>query len=364
MKVFIYEHYDTGIGGNQRYLMLLIERFAELYGNAVEVVLAVPSKGVFYQAVCQNDDVVALECKGLTSRVFALWRQIRSTKPDVILCHNEASLLTVLPAALARRIALIWHVKNLRRGGWSDFLCFLFARRVLAIAPQSLDVKSQRLVNWFRDKSYVQPIGTRLDEFSDINADTADSYGAGGSLRILAVMFVGEAKGTDTLIEALEWLDQHHVSVDVRIVGATAPGCERLAADLRARSDQLERVQVEWLGWRDDIRSMLEWTQVVVNPTRRDGVPRSIIEAMAAARPVIGSRIGGVPEAIVDGETGYLIEAGDAIGLAKKISKLADDAPTRQRFGQAARARALERYDIDQHVKRLKEHLDAVVEGG
>lgn len=339
--------------------MLLLDRARRLYGEDLDITLAVPSEGVFYQASKGLGNVFALNEKTVILRSFSLWNKLRGLRPDVVLCNNEASFLTVLPAALALRLKMIWQIKNLRRSNWSDFLCFLFAARILAIARQAVKVKNPYLIRRFRRKIFIQPIGTRLEDFLELPAVSLEQDG----VRLLALIVISRDKGADTLVEALEKLDARDMCARLRVAGITPSGCEQLERDLKERTASLKHIKVEWLGWHDDVLSLLDWCQVLVHPSRTDGVPRSMIEAMASGRPVIASRIGGIPESITDGQEGFLIPAGDADALADRIERLAGDADMRARMGRAGKARARAEFDIDRHIARLKEHLEAVAAG-
>lgn len=110
---------------------------------------------------------------------------------------------------------------------------------------------------------------------------------------------------------------------------------ERLAADLGV-SDR-----VQFLGWQEDPRSYLSKFDVVAMPSRSEGFPLAMVEAMLAARPVIATRVGSMPEAILNGETGILIEKNDVAGLATALRQLRDDPAQRIHLGKQARELAI-----------------------
>jgi glycosyltransferase involved in cell wall biosynthesis len=112
---------------------------------------------------------------------------------------------------------------------------------------------------------------------------------------------------------------------------------------------------VRLLGDRRDVPSLLARSDVFVLASRSEGLPLSILEAMAAGLPVVASSVGGVPELVVDGETGLLVPAGDPERLAGAVGRLLADAALRRRLGEAGRARVREHFDSDS-VRRA--HLD------
>ncbi len=100
------------------------------------------------------------------------------------------------------------------------------------------------------------------------------------------------------------------------------------------------------LGDRSDVAALLAGADVFVLPSRSEGMPLSVLEAMAAGLPVVASAVGGVPELVVDGETGLLVPPGDEDALAEALARLLADPALRRRLGAAGHARALERFDV------------------
>lgn len=143
--------------------------------------------------------------------------------------------------------------------------------------------------------------------------------------------------------------------------------CERLwdrrqDFELVATGDPPGRVNdfLTHVGWlsQDDLPRHLRASDVVVFPTvAEEALGRSAVEAMACGRPVVASRIGGLPFTVIEGETGLLAEPGDASDLAEKLAWLLDDPALRQRLGDAGRRRfdAEFTWDVvlDRHYRRL-----------
>ena len=85
-------------------------------------------------------------------------------------------------------------------------------------------------------------------------------------------------------------------------------------------------------------------------PSSNEGTPVSAIEALAAARPVVATRVGGVPDVVVEGEDGFLVEPGATDDLADRLAQLARDPELRARMGEAGRQRVLPRYAVERLV--------------
>ena len=113
--------------------------------------------------------------------------------------------------------------------------------------------------------------------------------------------------------------------------------------------------QVEFLGVRNDVPELLGAADSVLMPSLTEGFPRTAIEAMAAGKPVIATNVGGMPEAVIDGETGILVPARDSDALSAAIVRLVGDTDLQARLAQAGRKRAEKNYSVDRYVSRLDE---------
>jgi glycosyltransferase involved in cell wall biosynthesis len=146
-------------------------------------------------------------------------------------------------------------------------------------------------------------------------------------------------KGIEEFVEAARKLRAERVSARFWLVGATDPQSPAAISE-----DQLlawhEEGAVEWLGRRDDIPSILARSQIACLPSYREGLPRSLLEAMAAGLPIVSTDVPGCREVVRHGENGLLVAAGDSAGLASALRSLIEDPELRHRFGVAGRRRA------------------------
>jgi glycosyltransferase involved in cell wall biosynthesis len=170
-----------------------------------------------------------------------------------------------------------------------------------------------------------------------------------GPCRLVTVGRLQAPKDTLTLVRALAVLGRR--SCEAVIVG---DGPDRAAVESEVRRLGLDSV-VRLAGVRDDVPELLATADLFVLSSRSEGLPLSILEAMAAGLPVVASSVGGVPEVVVDGETGYLVPPGDPRSLAGAIERLLDDSALRRRLGAAGRIRVAERFDL---ASAQRAHLD------
>jgi glycosyltransferase involved in cell wall biosynthesis len=128
----------------------------------------------------------------------------------------------------------------------------------------------------------------------------------------------------------------------------------------QARSLGIEG-RVRLLGLRKDVPTLLAIGDVFVQPSLSEGLSIAILEAMAAARPVVTTRVGGNPELVVDGETGFLVEPGDARGLAAAVTRVLTDRAEARRLGERGAERVRSRFTVEAMVREYEAIYDAAL---
>ncbi|GAB1542442.1 hypothetical protein NUACC21_51160 [Scytonema sp. NUACC21] len=150
-------------------------------------------------------------------------------------------------------------------------------------------------------------------------------------------------KGHDILLRAIAQLEG--VRVVILGEGGQRTALEKLAVELEVAS------RVEFPGWIDNPRAYLPQFDIFAMPSRSEGFPLAIVEAMLASLPVVATRVGSIPEAVTDGETGLLVDKDDVEGLASALRRLKDDPELRVRFGQRGRDVARCNFTVENMVK-------------
>ena len=160
---------------------------------------------------------------------------------------------------------------------------------------------------------------------------------------VVAVGRLESQKGFDVLLDAFACLPEGRLL----LVG---DGSERAALEQQVALLGLDH-RVRLTGWIEDSRALLDEADVFALPSRLEGFPLVVVEAMLAGLPVVAADVGSVREAVVAGATGVLVKPGDAAGLAAALQRLLGDQAERARLGRAARERALERFVADRMAK-------------
>lgn len=177
-----------------------------------------------------------------------------------------------------------------------------------------------------------------------------------GGLRLVSIGRFVEQKGQMVLVQAMAELVKDLPDLHLVLVG---DGEMRPDLEAAISAAGLER-NITLTGWLDEagVRAELAAAQALVMPSFAEGLPMVVMEAMAAARPVIATHIAGTPELVLPGETGWLVPAGDASALADAVRGMAAvPADKLAAMGQAGRARVLERHDVRIEAGKLAAHF-------
>ena len=201
----------------------------------------------------------------------------------------------------------------------------------------SLASDAERLCTGIDGRLVVIPNGVDVETFGGGTA------GAQAEPYVLAAGRFTRQKGFDVLVEAVATLAAVRSGrVHVLLAG---DGAEE--ATLRRRVEHLGLAEgVRFLGPVDqeDLRALYRGARVVAVPSRWEGLPLVCLEAMASGRAVVATRVDGIPDAVVDGETGLLVPPDDPVALARALEALLDDRAQADRLGTAGARRVREQF--------------------
>jgi glycosyltransferase involved in cell wall biosynthesis len=303
-----------------------------------------------------------------------LARLIRDLRPQILHTHTaKAGAVGRLAASLARdaRPPIVVHTfhGHVLRGYFGPVRSRLFrllerrlARSTTALVAVSPEVRDDLVSLGVapREKFRVIRLGIELDR-----RVTAGENGRAELRRMMGIPqerfmvgWVGRmtaVKRMDDVLSAFQRLDAQGVDACLCLVG---DGPDRADAERKAHRLGIMR-RCLFLGYQNDVAPFFAAFDVFLLPSGNEGTPVTTIEALAGGRPVVATRVGGVPDVVREGEDGFLVEPGAVDELADRLARLAADPQLRERMGQAGRARVLERYS----VQRLLSEMDSLYRG-
>ncbi len=278
---------------------------------------------------------------------------VRRESIDVVHAHDPyANVLSAPWVRLAGRGSVIashrwWRQVHSARVRRANRLAYRFAHRVLANSPSVGDlVVAEEGVP--RSRLVVIP------NFVDEAAFTPLSDPRRSELRRRMGLREGDiAVG----VVANLYPVKDHATL-VRAAARLAASCPNVRFVLVGEGDQLAHLEAQARAAKVADRVLLPGRiqhepglpgvfDVAVLTSREEGFPNYVVEAMAAGRPVIATRVGGVPDAVTDQETGFLIDAGDDDALARSLERLLNEPALRHQMGRAAVARARANWHVD-----------------
>ncbi len=299
-----------------------------------------------------------------------LLRYFRRERPAIVATHTaKAGSLGRLAAAMAG-VPIIVHTFHghvldgyfgrIRTSvfiGIERFLGLL-TTRFIAISPE-IESDLERL-GIGRGKTVVVRLGLELDHLTVEKPGRlrAELGVPGGAPLVGIVGRLVPIKAHDLFLEAASIVAKAYPDAHFAIVGDG-----ELWEELHAAVAGLDLAdRVHFTGWRSDLAEVYSDLDIVVCCSRNEGTPVSLIEACAAGRCVIGTRVGGIADIIAPGVNGLLVPSGDAGALAIAIEDLIADPARRKKMGTTGRQMVLERHGSGRMVRELKEVYRGLLE--
>lgn len=333
------EHLDRG--GEEKLVCDLMPAFKNV-GLEPWVVTFRP--GALDEKIRQKGvSLIRLDNLGKAGRIPALIGLIRDLSPDII--HTRlfsAGFWGRLAACLAGRSAIV-HTHagyTFRKKKWKrlpmEKVLTRVTDRIVCVSAAVRDhlIQTARLP---KKKMVVIPNGIETAPFDTIPPARLET-----PARLISVGRLTRVKGQDILLRALPYLGE---AVEEAVIVGDGPegrNLRRLAAELQVAS------KVTFLGSRDDIPALLASSDLFVAPSRSEGLPVAILEAMAAARPVVATAVGGTCE-VLEG-VGWLTADRDPQALAGAIQKALSAPQITRQKAETARRRVKRRYGFDQMI--------------
>jgi glycosyltransferase involved in cell wall biosynthesis len=296
-------------------------------------------------------------------RILALARRMKAEQFDLVHTHGYfASTFARMAAFLAGVPVIIQHLHTTyrnykRRNVRIENLFSLFSCRVICVsravqefAVDTLGIHPNRTCVIYNTASTTVG-GTSVDMESLRRSMGIEQ----GDFVITTIASLKKNKGHEVLLEALQRLAAEQPRIRCLFVG---DGSLRSSLEGKVSKLGLEK-HVLFLGTQTDVNPFLKLSHALVLSTIfREGLSVALIEGAAAGLPLIGSKIGGIPEVITDQENGFLVRPGDSAGLAAAISKLMTDKHLRLSMGIRSREIYRSRFALEIMLRRIEEIYD------
>ncbi len=311
--------------------------------------------------------------------VWALYRLLRKEKYDIVHVHTPvAAGVGRLAAKLAGTPTVIYtahgfYFHDLMKP-WAKRVTILF-ERILGRFTHMLFTQSTEDAQAAIQYRIAQPQrvvwisnGVDINRFTPRTDNSAVRARFGLEEGELAVGFVGRLvreKGILELLEAMRHASERIPNLVLLVAGDNKTGGDRDVETQALVQEYLSSAQlpfrVEFTGFIDDVEEMMQALDVFVLPSYREGMPRTIIEAMASGKPVIASDIRGCREEVSHGETGLLVPVRDAEALGRAIVDVLNSPELAKSMGEKGRERAEQYFDEQMVLDRQLWHYARLV---
>jgi glycosyltransferase involved in cell wall biosynthesis len=351
----------TRMYGGAYQVLLLVEGLRE---RGVENVLVVPRHSSLHDEAARRGmplRPLPLAGEADLSFVFRFRRLLREEAPDLVHLHSRRGADTLggvaaraagLPTVLSRRVdnpEPPWLVGPKYR--LFDGVVAISGAIEKVLAAQGVPREKLHCVRSALDP---RPFRRPCPEEA-FRKETGIPVGV--PLVGMAAQFI-RRKGHDVLLEAVPRVLAQHPKTHFVLFGE-GPLLPSVATRVR---DQALGGRVLLPGFRDDLGDILPCLDILVHPARREGLGVILLQAAAAGVPVVASRVGGIPEAVADGETGLLVPPEEPRLLAHALSRLIAEPGKRSELGRAGRRRVREEFSVEGMVEGNLEVYRQVLE--
>jgi len=333
-------------------------------------IFIVSGKGSFSRKLRELGIKVFLIDFPMIRRVMGVYRTVKAIswiikKNDAALVHSNSIRTNVYAAIVARLtgIPVVWHQRNLITNETVD------PDRLFSFIPDRIICNSYAVAKRFfrigRIPSNVTIVmnGVNTEEFnpSISGEEVRRKFNIGADEIVVGIASrFNENKGHEVFLKAAEKImtDMPEIGANMRFLIAGGAVFEQDKWREKYLMDLTAKLGIEnkvvFMGFRDDMPKMYAAMDILVMSSYAEPCGRVTLEAMACAKPVIGTNSGGTPEIVIDGVTGYLVRPKDVAMLAEKIAFLATNRDVAEKFGEAGRKRIAENFKIEKNVEQIK----------
>lgn len=334
--------------------------------NGIHVEI-VPFRGALdtYNRQLLTKSPTTLFATGLRIAQFNIDAFSHFRRADVIWCKNLRAVLTLFPYIIGTRIPVIWNIGlGLESSGSIRYLNTLALQSIDHVFIESEDQAQQV----FTEDQYQRYQHKFTTFHKGIDLDTFDPEAVDSTIEVDTELCVGTAasltprKGLEYFIEAIPQVLEEHDDVTFLIAGEAPDGHEDHEQYLKRRVNELNiEDRVRFLGWVEDMPQYLNSLDVFVLPSLNEGIPGAVREALAMEVPVVATDVGGVSDAVNQGETGLLVPPTDSGALADALKILCTNKDKRQQYANAGRSHTVENFSVQSYVDNYEQFLTRAV---
>lgn len=365
------------LGGAQKQLLSLIENLDQ--GRFVPFLLTAQD-GLLVQEASAIRGLKLIKSRFLERPInllndlavlFEIVRIIKKNNIHIVHTHSSKAGILGRWAAKLAKTKIIVHTVH----GWSfnDYQpalrrnFFLWLERITALFTNKLIVvcycdKQRGLANRIgaEDKYIIIRYGINHEKFKKIPQNLKQELGIAASDLVVTMV---------SCLKEQKW-PAGFINLALKVI-RTSLGIKFVLVGDGVLRKQLEKIIVKFnlkgrvflTGWRLDIPRILSETDIFVLTSLWDGLPISVLEAMAASCPVVVTNTGGIREVVVEGKTGLMTSPGDLNGMARKLEVLIKDVNLRKQMGEQARIHLTGKYCLENMVRENQELYEELIKG-
>jgi glycosyltransferase involved in cell wall biosynthesis len=293
---------------------------------------------------------------------WKVWRFIKQESIDIVVLNQDVHFHVpgVLAAKLASRPCICRKAGGIGESRLLKHFLNPFVDLFVSISKatetdQQNTPGTKKLVNIYE--------GLDLQRFALLPAKEAmrESLGIPASKRVVAAITrIAAGKGLPEFIRMAAIVSQRYPKVGFLVVGNEGPDGGTLTQELRDLVHSLDLDEyVIFTGWRDDIPAVIQCVDIFVHcpTTFIEGLARTCLETMALGIPAVVSENGGMPDAVINGVTGFVVPPGDVADMAESVLALLENESRCREFGERARTRVERFFDAEQNTHKLQEKI-------
>jgi len=324
------------------------------------VILACQKGSYLEKFACEQAlEVFPFDMKKFFSSLVNLSLFLKREKVDLINAHGYRDHFLCVLAGRIAGVKVIVRTKHnhvpLKSGFFSRFIYGHLTDRIVAISEHIREVMLQSGLQPEHVTTIHTAVNIKQISPTPKNHKLVKEFNLlPGKPVIGTVARLSDRKGIDFLLDAVKILADDGKHFTCLIVGGGGSKTQSKIDLLKHKAEALNISQhLVFTGWRSDIPEILSLFDIFILPSLAEGLGRSMLESMAAGKPVVASNVGGIPEAVEDGKTGILVPPQDYHALAKAISFLLDNPEKTEVMGRAGRERAKKMFSEEGMIENI-----------